>query len=282
MPPDPSRVRKQLANELAALRRASGLAMRHFAQQALNTTNHTRVQRAEQATAAVPTEADVVAWLDFTTSDDDTRDRVLALFEAARDESLPYPELMAAAPEGHLQDVAAEDERAPVNLAYQAVMIPGLAQTASYARALIPHLTAQPPSVEAHLAGLLKRQEVLHEHGRDFRWLLSHTAATWNPDPTTVSMSGQLDRLRELDRLPTVAIRVLDDHTAGPRRAWSSFTIYDGLSDREPHVVLELEHDRDRITRPPAVELYRRRFDELWSAAESIVATRALNENSAT
>lgn len=272
MPPDPSRVRKQLANELAALRRATGLSMRTFADQALHTTNHARVQRAEQASAALPAEADVLAWLRFAAPDDGARDRVLALFEAARDESLPYPELMASAPEGHLQGVAAEDERAPINLAYQAIMVPGLAQTAAYARALVPHLTAQPPSIEAHLAGLLHRQEVLHQAGREFRWLLTRTAATWNPDPEAVSMSGQLDRLRELDRLPTVDIRVLADDVAGPRRAWSSFTVYDGLDDREPHVVLELEHDRDRITRPPAVALYRQRFEQLWTAAAPVSA----------
>ena len=272
MPPDPSRVRKQLANELAALRRATGLSMRTFADQALHTTNHARVQRAEQASASLPAEADVLAWLGFAAPDDGARDRVLALFEAARDESLPYPELMASAPEGHLQGVAAEDERAPINLAYQAIMVPGLAQTAAYARALVPHLTVQPPSIEAHLAGLLHRQEVLHQAGRQFRWLLTRTAATWNPDPDAVSMSGQLDRLRELDRLPTVDIRVLADDIAGPRRAWSSFTVYDGLDDREPHVVLELEHDRDRITRPPAVTLYRQRFEQLWTAAAPVSA----------
>ena len=270
MPPEASRVRKQLANELAGLRHATGLSMRAFADQALRTPNHARVQRAEQASASLPTEADVLAWLAFAVPDDDTRDRVLALFEAARDESLPYPELMASAPEGHLQGVAAEDERAPINLAYQTIMVPGLAQTAAYARALVPHLTAQPPSIEAHLAGLLHRQEVLHQAGREFRWLLTRTAVTWNPDPDAVSMVGQLDRLRELDRLPTVDIRVLADETAGPRRAWSSFTVYDGLDDREPHVVLELEHDRDRITRPPAVALYRQRFEQLWTAAAPV------------
>lgn len=264
MPPEQSRVRRQLAAELAHLRTTTGLALRPFGDAA--ELAHARVRRIERL-EVLPSVVEVRRWLDAAGARGATADRVLALAEAAHVETSPWADLLAASEGRHLQAIAAaREEAASMVCSYQQMIVPGLAQTSAYARALLPHLrVAIDP--ETDLPARMRRQEVLHEPGREFRFILTRRAFTWSPDRNLVSMDGQRDRLRELDRLPAVSVRILDD-TAAPMGSYSSFTVYD--SPTEPLVMIELEHHVTTLTESGDVDRYRERFVELWSAARSI------------
>jgi len=268
VPPEPTRVRRQLAAELAHLRSIAGLSLRTVGDAV--GIGHAQVRRIELATAT-PSSVQARTWLRATGADEDTTERVLALLEAAHVETAPWADLLASSTGRHLNAIAAaREEAATLNCSYQQFIVPGLAQTSAYVRALIPHLrVAIDP--EADLPARIARQEVLHQAGREFRFVLTRRALSWNPDPATVSMEGQLDRLRELDRLPTVSVRVLDDDAA-PMGGYSSFTIYDRQADGGALVAVELEHHVLTITAADDVEHYRRRFVDLYEAGRPLSA----------
>ncbi len=241
--------------------------MRPFAEKA-GFEGHARVTRIEKL-QVLPTVAEVRRWAVAASADTDTAERVVALADAALVETAPWADLLASSTGRHLNTIAAaREEAATLNCSYQQFIIPGLGQTLAYARALLPHLrVAIDPA--ADLPARMARQEVLHQPGREFQFVLTRRALTWNPDPATVSMTGQVDRLRELDRLPRVSVRVLEDDAA-PMGGYSSFTVYDGQTDEDALVAVELEHHVLTITDAADVEHYRHRFAELRDAARPI------------
>jgi transcriptional regulator with XRE-family HTH domain len=100
--------------------------------------------------------------------------------------------------------------------AWSALVVPGLAQTAEYARALIvaarPDLTAE--QAERLAAVQVRRQEVLR--GADpiaLDLLLDESVLLRSVAPPAV-MRGQLEHLAEVSRAPNVTVRVL--RLAGP------------------------------------------------------------------
>lgn len=275
MPPNrPSRYRQRLGAELKALRVARGYSIRALAEEMRPDNRpgeypHARVQRAETG-ELVLSDPEMLEWLRATHADEDTAARLVDHAAGARLQHEPWAALLEASESRHLNAIAAEQEAgARLNLSYQQVIVPGLAQTAAYARALVGHLDLPDLDPAQHVAGLQARQEVLHDSGHRFRFVLSRRAVLWNPDPDSVSMAGQLDRLRELDSLPNVSVSVLDD-VAGPMGGRSSFTVYDEPVDGDPVVVVELEHGRVPVLDPDGVERYRRRFDLLAAAATPV------------
>lgn len=231
---------------------------------------HARVQRIENGTGSPPTPTEVHAWLDATDAGPEIRERVLDLTNAAHGETVPWPDLVDATSGRHFNDRAAAMEAdAGLNCSFQAMIVPGLAQTTTYARALLGHLAA-PLDTGRHLAGLLTRQELLHDERHEFRFVITPRVLTWNPDPATVRMSAQVDRLRELDRLRTVSVHVLADD-APPMGGYSSFTLYEPASDdSEPLVMIELETRWVPLARADDVTRYRERFAQLRAEATPI------------
>ena len=268
MSPEPTRVNRQLAAELARLRSLSGLSMRDLGEQAGGIA-HARVQRIERA-VAIPSIKQVRGWLTATAADEPTAERVLSLAEAVHLQTTPWAAMLDATPGRHLQAIAAGREEAATTVcAYTQHLLPGLLQTSTYARTLMLRLGLG-QDVEAALAARMRRQELLHQAGREFRFVLTHRALNWSPAPEpTTDHDAQVDRLIELDRLPNVSVRVLDD-TAAPLGGWSSFTLYDGQVDDDPLVSIELEHRPLQVTDPADVAVYRQRFAELDAAAHPV------------
>lgn len=265
--PPPTRLRRQLAAELAQLRTLSGLTVRELARR-VGLSNHARVSRIQAG--ALPGRPLVLAWLRETGADEAARERVLALTEAAHAETVRWSDALADDPGRHLQDVAAaREEAATLVCSYQLAFLPGLAQTSDYAGALLPWFRLD-QDVAAAVAGRMRRQEILHRPGREFRFVVTPRALAWNPDPAVVSMEGQRFRLAQLDRIGSVSVRVLADDAA-PLSALSSFDLY--LGGEDPMVAIELDHDEVRLYDPETVALYERRFADLFAAADPIGAS---------
>lgn len=265
MPPEPSRIRRQLGSELSYLRSRKRYGMRAMADK-IGAKTHARVQRIEDGTGTPPTLGEIDAWLDSTDADVGARERILALADAAHGETVPWPDLVDATSGRHFNERAAAMERdAALNCSFQQQIVPGLAQTTGYARALLKHLAA-PLSVEGHLATLLPRQELLYDTSREFRFVVTPRVLTWNPGPGEVSMEAQHARLRELDAMPNVSVRVLPDD-ARPMGSYSSFTIYEPRADLDPLVIIELERRWVPLTRDDDVQRYRDRFAQFLDAS---------------
>lgn len=264
---EPSRAVRQLARELKALRTLAGLSQHALARASDGQLNQTRILRAERAETLL-TRPQAEAWLDATAAEREARDRVLAFVTAAHTETRPWRD-MTPADVGHLQGEAAEREAgAAVARTFQPTLVPGLLQTAAYAREIIPMADASGTMDHpAALVARLERQQILCDETRRFEFVLAEQVLRWAPAPGV--MAEQLDRLLSVSTLPTVQLAVLPIDRSGGPMAWPGF-IYrepvDGTDDG-PYVTIELLHGGPTVRDPEAVGYYAQLWSQLWGAA---------------
>jgi transcriptional regulator with XRE-family HTH domain len=88
---------------------------------------------------------------------------------------------------------------------FQPAMIPGLLQTADYARRLL--VDAFPDSTPHDIQARLERQSILYDEGKRFEFIITAAALQWRPE--NVNLQAQLAYLDSTATLPNVNIRVL-------------------------------------------------------------------------
>lgn len=258
-----SSVRLQLGAELRKLRRLAGLSQRHVVD-ALG-SSQAAVSRMEHG-ETLPTREQLDTWLHLCGVADDhaVRDRVHAWAEAAHSETRSWRDMLpAGAP--HLQGVAGERERSATLIRnHQLTWLPGLLQTADYARLIIEQTDPDSErNTAAAVTARLQRQQILFEKGRRFEFLISEAALLWAPEAGV--MDAQRDRLLSLATLPNVEIAILPARRTGTP-AWHSFILFQA-DDGTRFVTTELIHGGQEITDPDAVRRCAALWDRLWTAA---------------
>lgn len=258
-----SRVRQQLGAELRKLRTLSGQSQRVLVE-ALP-SSQAAVSRMESG-ETLPTREQAITWLWScgVGNDEEVRARVLALLEAAHSETRPWGDMLPGdAP--HLQGVAAERELSATLIRnHQLTWLPGLLQTADYARVIIEQ--TDPDSerdTAAAVAARLQRQQILFEKGRRFEFLIGEAALLWSPEAGV--MDAQRDRLVSLATLPNVEIAVLPVRRTGSP-AWHSFVLFQ-TDDGSGFVTTELVYGGQEISDPEAVRRCVALWDRLWKAS---------------
>ena len=146
---------------------------------------------------------------------------------------------------------------------FQPELVPGLLQTADYARALFRSLAVLrgQRDVEAAVHERLRRQEVLYEPDRTFRFLVTEAALRARLCPAG-HHRAQLDRLLVLAGLETVHLAVLPWSTELPTVTSHGFDIFD---DRL--VLVETVNAELAIREPDDIALYARLFEMYWGVA---------------
>jgi transcriptional regulator with XRE-family HTH domain len=266
---DTTGIRARLGAELRAARTLANLTQRQLAARIEpSQATVTRVERGEVLLSRPVT----VAWLEACDANADARARVLALTEAAHNETRPWADAIGG-DTLHLQEVARRREAdARVVRNYQTSLVPGLLQTAGYARQLLP--LADPTGAMDHAAALaarLERQQVLYEPDRRFEFLLEEMVLRWAPGPGV--MRAQVDRLLSLATLETVELAVLPAARIGAM-SWHSFMWWEPV-DGPPYVTTELLHGGQYVTDATAVASYETVWSQLWKAA--VVGSDALD-----
>lgn len=146
----------------------------------------------------------------------------------------------------------------------QTALVPGLLQTADYARAVfrgLAELQGQ-RDIEVAVRERLRRQELLYEPGRQFRLLVTEAALRARLAPVPVHRA-QLDRLLVLAGLDTVELAVLASKTPLVKATTHSFEIFDDRLVLVETITAELA-----IRDPDDVALYTKLFDLYWGIAE--------------
>lgn len=261
MPENPSRARLQLGVELHTARKLHGIDQRTLAQRL--EVSQSLVSRAERGQRLLDRNA-VTAWLKAVKASPDVRSRVLALTEVAHTETRTWADLLAN--DRHLQETSRAREAGAVLVQnWQPTVLPGLLQTADYARKVIE--LADPDNRIDHAAALaarVNRQGVLREPGHSFDFVIAERLLRWEPTPGV--LTPQLAHLVSAAQLDTVNLAVLPDRYAGSL-PWHNFVIREP-ADRSPaYVNAELVHGESTITDPESVALYRRMWIMLWDAS---------------
>ncbi|GAB1326902.1 helix-turn-helix domain-containing protein [Streptomyces sennicomposti] len=155
--------------------------------------------------------------------------------------------------------------------AYESTLIPGLLQTAEYARATISaiNVTSTDGEVDALVEVRLARQSVLTRPQPLALWAVIHEAAL-HPKVKNAPqmMKAQLQKLLDISRLPTVSIQVLPLDAPPHVGLSGSFTVV-GFPEATDLDVVLLEHLTSAlyVEEPEEVSRYGTAFEHLRAAA---------------
>jgi uncharacterized protein DUF5753 len=148
--------------------------------------------------------------------------------------------------------------------AFEITIVPGLLQTADYARHVylgLAKLHRGPDDIEEAVRTRMRRQEVLYHPERRFRFLLTETALRARLCPPA-GLRAQLDRLLVLSGLDTVDLAVVPSDARLPTWATHGFWIFDDTQVLIETVSAELAlRDREDVA------LYERSFNAFWDVA---------------
>ncbi|MFF5263998.1 helix-turn-helix transcriptional regulator [Actinomadura viridis] len=255
--------RRRLAAELRRVRDLAGISGRELAQRiGLSQPTVSRIESGSK----LPSVPEVLAWADATRATRETRDLLVALTESVFTEVRTWEAGMRDRP--HLQGEIREVERRAHRISvYEPSVIPGLLQTADYARRVFtlfepPYAPSELPNV---VAARLDRQLVLFEEGRSFRFLITEAALRWRPGPPAL-LRAQLDRIASLSTLPNVSIGLLPSDSEAVTSLAHGFVLFEGDeddADGDSMVMVETVHANLTVNDPEGISLYRRRWSRL-------------------
>lgn len=215
----------------------------------------------------LPTEADIRAWVTAAGAGESIAAELLGLLAAARIEYVTHRDESRL--EGGLTKVAdaqAALEAAAMHIAeWQPAMVPGLVQTAGYARELFERperSTLTDPGdadPDAMATARVRRQDVLYQPGRRIELIIGEAALRSTPG-TIGTLLGQLDRLVSVIDLPTVELGILP-FPVMPVMPLSSFYMHDDV------VYIETLTAEQQLSEPEEVAVYVKAFSMLREAA---------------
>jgi transcriptional regulator with XRE-family HTH domain len=220
-----------------------------------------------------------------TPSDDDIRDWTRATNGQAEAEALlaslhtlevqhaEWRRILRAGMRPHQNELAELDQKTRLFRAFEATVIPGLLQTAEYARARFAEgsrVLGLPNDIDEAVRGRIRRQEILYRLDKRFHFVLTEAALRMRLCPPEV-MLGQLDRLVTFSALPNVRLGIIGFETRYATAPWHGFWLYD--NDR---VLVETYSAALNLAQPQEIALYRSVFDELAAVASYGRPARAI------
>ncbi|MZE51874.1 helix-turn-helix domain-containing protein [Streptomyces sp. SID5770] len=266
----PDSGREALGARLRELRAETGLTGKEFAGRlGWQESKVSRLQSGRQK----PSPEDLAEWA-AAAARPDVREELLARLRGVESQPAHWRRQLAV---GHapVQDrYVVEYRRAATARGYETSVIPGLFQTADYARHLLTQnaaLMRSPRDTEAAVQSRMRRQEVLYEPERLFRVLIWE-AALYAQVGTADTMTGQLDRLVGLIGMSTVDLGVVPLRAPMPLTPKHGFWIFD-----EQRVIVETINTELQYDDPDDVALYLRVWDQLSAhAARELQAQRLI------
>ncbi|MEV6727012.1 helix-turn-helix transcriptional regulator [Streptomyces xanthochromogenes] len=258
--------RRRLGAELRRLREAAGLKLDDV--QERTSINAVKASRVETARTGVKP-ADLDTLLDLYGVDDVAKRSLLhalARDGARRGWWQTYADTISPA----YADLISLEAQARNIRTWQTTLIPGLLQTAGYARATIDaiNMTTPPDRVNALVEVRTARQSVLTRPDPPELWAIVHEVALRPQLADTHVMREQLQRLLDVTELPHVSVQVLP-LTASPHPGMAGpFTLL-GFPETAD---LDIAHVEDLtsalyVEDPAEVSIYGSAFERLRAAA---------------
>lgn len=159
-------------------------------------------------------------------------------------------------------DVAQLEQSASKIESFLPFVVPGLLQTAAYARRILELATlGHFDKVDERVAARIERQAILYGPERRFNFVMLESALYHQYVPTD-EMRAQLDRLRTVATLPNVELQIVPYAAALTALPQVAFHIYDGAV-----VTVELPSGQLEFRSAEEVSLYRELFDRLKAVA---------------
>lgn len=257
--------RERLATELRRLRDQAGISGRDLAHRV--GISQSKVSRIESGTV-IPSLPEVTAWGEAVEATTQTREWLTDLTEAAFTEMHTWRAALQR--QAHLQDeIREQEDQARLVRGFQPTLVPGLLQTAEYARRVFSLF--DPPYSEGALSmavsARLQRQLALYEESRSFEFLITEAALRCRPGPPKLLLA-QLDRIASLSTLENVSIGLIPHNTEALVCPPHGFTLYesDG-SASDTFVEIETAHVRLTAGHADDIAVYQRQWSLLSEMA---------------
>lgn len=269
--------RRRLGAKLRAFRDEQGLTLDEVAEKAVK-LNAPKVSRIETARTAAKA-ADVEALLDiYGVNDSELRAALLTLTREGSKRGWWHSYKGVLTP--LYEDLISLEAEASRISTFQYGLVPGLLQTAAYAKEAI-NGTAMTAAIENRVDALvevrLARQSVLSRDEPLELWAIVHESALKATFLNPATMRDQLQRLIDRALLPNVSIQVLPDGTGLHPGVTGPFTLL-GFPEHSDLDVVHLEsltnvlyvEDREHV------QVYGQAFERLRAAALSFEDSVAL------
>lgn len=276
-----STARAQLAERLRALRRGTGLSGNQLAQRL--GWAQPRVSRLETG-KQLPTEDDLAAWGEAVGADASVIEELRELRARATAEYATWKDsFRVARATGKQASILEIEARATRIGEFQPALVPGLLQTAAYAREMLSlpcgplRFGSDQDDLEGMIAKRMERQRILYDPHKQVQ-LVMLEAALRARVCSTDTLAGQLDRLIAVAGLASVELGIIPFEADLPVWPIASFMIYD-----RDLVVAETITGEQRLSDPNEVAAYDEFFGLLRNNAASgqdavTVIQRALAE----
>ena len=261
--------RAALGNRLRELRQQARLSGRQLAE-ALSWPP-SKVSKLENG-RQTPSDDDIRSWTRATNGEDE-ENALLASLHTLEVQHAEWQRILRTGVSPRQNELAELDQKTRFFRAFEATVIPGLLQTAEYARARFAEgirVLKLPNDIDDAVQGRIRRQEILYRPDKRFHFVLTEAALRMRLCPPEI-MLGQLDRLISFSALSNVRLGIIGFETRYATSPWHGFWLYD--NDR---VLVETYSAALNLAQPQEIALYRGVFDELAAVASYGRVARAI------
>lgn len=269
----PTVLRIMIGAELRRLRERSRITLEE-AGRAIR-ASHSKISRMELGRVGFRTRdvADLLTL--YGVSDDSERDALLSFIPQAKSAGWwhDYHDVLPSWFETYI----GLEEAASGIRNYEVQFVPGLLQTADYARAVVElgHPGAKAEEIERRVRLRLRRQELLTRPNPPHLWVVVDEAVVRRPLGGRAVMRAQIEHLLEMAELPRVTVQIVPFSAGGHAAAGGPFSI---LRFAEPYlsdiVYLEQLTSALYLEKREDVDHYLAVMDRLCVAAESGAKTK--------
>jgi transcriptional regulator with XRE-family HTH domain len=252
--------RRRLAAALRELREDTGLSAERFGEP--HGWSQGKVSKIENG-RTVPSTEDATAWA--TAAGHPERATELAkLAESVGVQTRGYAGRAGDTLATRAEQAGELESLSTVVRVFQTAMVPGLLQTAGYARCVLEMLDRPEDEIPAAVNARMQRQDALYQPGRRFEFVLTEGALRWRPGPAEM-MAAQYERLLRVAGTDGVELRVLPFAMRAPTFYDNPFTIYEIPDD--PTVLAEGTPAEQFYRQEDKLEVCRTAFSRGWDVA---------------
>lgn len=261
--------RRALGLRLRELRREARLTGRQLAE--LLEWPASKVSKLENG-RQTPTDDDIRAWTRATDAAE-VAPELLAALHTLEVQHAEWQRQLKTGLRAHQSELTDLDDRTGRFRVFEPTVVPGLLQTAEYARARFAEgvrVFNVPDDVDAAVQARVQRQEILYRQDKRFQFVLTESALRVRLCAVDV-MLAQLDRLVALSALRNVRLGIIPFETRYAVAPWHGFWLLD-----DERVMVETYSAELNLAQPQEILLYSRVFDRLAAVADYDGGARAV------
>ncbi|HEY9523377.1 MAG TPA: helix-turn-helix transcriptional regulator [Thermopolyspora sp.] len=203
-----------------------------------------KVSRIENARQTA-TEDDVVVWCQAVNASAELIDELLLVVISLAERQDSWRQRHRGGLAALQEDMRGLEARTTTFRVFEPGVVIGLLQTAEYARNIftkVRRIYGTADQIDAAIRVRMRRQEILYDQRRTFRFLMPESVLRYRLAPADV-MCGQLDRLIAVTSLPNVEFGVVPFDVVLPSAPLNGFWIYDdamvGVATRTKELMLK-------------------------------------------